>query len=256
MVVVVITVVDIVVVSSTWDTSDMLVLYFSSVSLPSPFSILTEEGARGVSTGKALQLWGWLLCEDEEATGLFSLSETLLFGVIWVVRKSVVGSTLSALLVFSLDLFWGRDMGGLGVGENVVSGEVAATVAAVAMSEKAGASSWGTSWVTGSLASDIDTEPGMVGYAATEPSLLKKCWSPWKFLVSRCSWSSMPLRTGWWLGMFTGEAVVTEWSSLSVSCVDDCVNRTLGLSGSSVLLSMPLPSFGPESNWIKIIWLC
>lgn len=48
--------------------------------------------------------------------------------------------------------------------------------------------------------------------------------------------------------MFTGEAVVTEWSSLSVSCVDDCVNRTLGLSGSSALLLMPLPSFGPESN--------
>ncbi len=79
-------------------------------------------------------------------------------------------------------------MGGLGVvGENVVSGEVAAAVAVVAMSEKAGASSWGTSCVTGSPTSEADTEPGMVEYAPTEPSLLKKCWSPWKSLVSRCS---------------------------------------------------------------------
>ena len=63
-----------------------------------------------------------------------------------MVRESVVGSTLSSSLAFSLEgFFCGRDTGGLGVvGENVVSGEVAAAVAVVAMSEKAGASSWGT----------------------------------------------------------------------------------------------------------------
>ena len=59
----------------------------------------------------------------------------------------MVGSTLSDPLVLSLEgLFWGKNVDGLGVvGNNVVSGEVAAAVAVVAMSEKAGASSWGTS---------------------------------------------------------------------------------------------------------------
>lgn len=173
-----------------------------------------------------------------------------------MVRVSVVGSTRSALLVFSLvDLVGGRDISDLGVvGENVLSGEVAASVAVVAMSEKAGASSWDTNWVTGSPASDADRAPGLVGYAATEPSLLKKCWSPWKSLVSRCSWTNSPLKTGPWLGMFTGEAVVTEWTSLSVSCDGDCVNRTLDLSGPCCLL-MPMFSFGPKSKGIEIIWM-
>lgn len=127
----------------------------------------------------------------------------------WVVRGPVVGSVFSSPLVlsFELDVFSGRDSSSLGVaGDGVVSGEVAAAVAVVAMSENAGASSWGTSTVTSSLAS----EPGMVEYAATEPSLLKKCWSPSKFLVSRCSWNCRLLKSGWWFGMFTGDTVVTD----------------------------------------------
>lgn len=256
-VVVVMTVVDVVVAPSTsvrlasgWPGS---FLYFTGVSLVSPFSILTEMGAKVAPAGKALWLWDWLLREDKGAAGLFSLPEPPLFGVTCVVRESVVGSSLSAPPVFSLeDFFWERYKGGLGVvGENVVSGEVAARVAVVAMSENAGASSWGTSWVEGSPTSEADTEPGMVGYAATEPSLLKKCWSPWKSLVSRCSWSSRPLRTGRWLGTFTGETVVTKWTSLSVSCVGECVKRSL--SGSSVLLLMPLISFTPEEKGIQIM---
>lgn len=224
-----------------------LVLFFTAVSLASPLSVLIEEGARVASAGKALQLWGRLLCDDKEATCLFSLAEPLLFGVTWVVREPVVGSTLSSPLVLSFeDFFWWRDTVGLGVvAENVVSGEVAAAVAVVAMSEKAGASSWGTSWVTGSLASEADTEPGMVEYAATEPSLLKKRWSPWKSLVSRCSWSSRLLKTGWWLGIFTGETVVKAWTSLSVSSVD------VSLFVLSVLLLMLLLSFRPESKRIE-----
>lgn len=77
---------------------------------------------------------------------MFSVLKDFLFGVTSVVRVSVVGSTRSALLVFSLvDLVGGRDISDLGVvGENVLSGEVAASVAVVAMSEKAGASSWDT----------------------------------------------------------------------------------------------------------------
>lgn len=253
MVVVVVTVVDVVVIPSRNTEVGLrsrwsgLVLFFPVVSLASSFSILIEEGPGVASAGKALKLCDWLLCE--EATGSFSIKEPLLFGVTWVVKESVVGSTLSSPLVFSLgSFFWGRDMGGLGVvGKNVVSGEVAAAVAVVAMSEKAGASSWGTSWVIGCPASKADTEPGMVEYAATEPSLLKKCSSPWKSLVSRCSWSSRPLKTGWWLGIFTGETVVTVWTSLSLSSVDE------SLSGSNVLLVMLLISFGPKS---KIIYLC
>ena len=259
MVVVVVTVVDVVVVAlpswaagfesrSVWSGP---VLFFTSVSLASPFSILIEDGARVASVGKALQLRGRPLCVDEEATGLFSPSEPLLFGVTWVVRESVVGSTLSCPLIFSSgDFFWGKDMGGLGVvGENVVSGVVAAAVAVVAMSEKAGASSWGTSWVTEPPGSD--TEPGTVEYAATEPSLLKKCWSPWKSLVSRCSWSSMPLKTGWWFGMFTGGTVVTAWTSLSVSIVD------VSLSGYMALLLTPRLSLGPKGweNRVVLSWI-
>lgn len=234
MVVVVITVVDVVVEPPSWEAEGLL-LFFRAVSHAS--SILTEDGAVAASTGKTLHLWDWLPC------GLFSLP--LLFGITWVVRESVVGSTLSAPLVFSFDdFFWGRETGNPGVvGENVVNGDVAAAVAVVAMSEKAGASSWGTSWVTVSPAFSADIEPGMVGYASTEPSFLKKCWSPWKSLVSRCSWSIRPLRTGWWLGMLTGEAVVTAWTSLSVSCVDECVIRSL--PGPSVLLL--IPSLEPES---------
>lgn len=127
----------------------------------------------------------------------------------WVVRGPVVGSVFSSPLVlsFELDVFLGRDSGSLGVvGDGVVSGEVAAAVAVVAMSENAGASSWGTSTVKGSLASEL----AMVEYAATEPSLLKKCWSPSKFLVSRCSWNCRPLKSGWWFGMFTGDTVVID----------------------------------------------
>lgn len=50
--------------------------------------------------------------------------------------------------------------------------------------------------------------------------------------------------------MFIAETVVTEWTSLSVSCVDE------SLSGPSVLLLMPLLSFGPKSKRKKRIWLC
>lgn len=127
--------------------------------------------------------------------------------------------------------------------EKVVSEEVAASVAVEAMSEKAGASSWGTTCVGLCPESGADTDPGIVGYIAMEPSFLKKCWSPWKFLVSICSLSSNPLRTGWWLGRFTGEAVVTERTSLSVSSVDMCVK--MSLSGSSVLLLSTVLSLGP-----------
>lgn len=171
MVVVVVTVVDIVVVSfseeagvSLWSWWPGLVLFFSAVSLASPFSIFPEVA----SSGKAPKLWGWLPSEDEGGTPLFSPPEPLLFGVTWVVSECVVGSTLSVPLVLSFDFFWGIDTGSAGVvGENVVSGDVAATVAVEATSEKAGASSWGTSWVTRSAAFGADTEPGMVGYAAT-----------------------------------------------------------------------------------------
>lgn len=215
-----------------------LALSVNAVSLASPLSVFTEVDARDPSAGKALQLWARLLCED---------AEPLLLGGTWVVRGTMVGSILSSPLVLSLeDLFWGRDTSSLGVvGDDVVSGEVAAAVAVVATSEKAGASSWGTSWVTGSLASEADTEPGIVEYPATEPSLLKKCWSPSKFLVSRCSWSSRLLKTGWWFGMFTGDTVVTAWSSLSKS----------GVTGSLFVLCALLPklllSSGPknEKHW-------
>lgn len=45
--------------------------------------------------------------------------------------------------------------------------------------------------------------------------------------------------------MFIGETVVMEWTSLSVSCVDECVKRSL--SRSSVLLPMLLLSFATEN---------
>lgn len=59
----------------------------------------------------------------------------------------MVGTSFPASLDLSaVGFFSGREKDGLGVGgENVVSAEVAAGVAVVAMSEKAGASSWGTS---------------------------------------------------------------------------------------------------------------
>lgn len=126
-----------------------------------------------------------------------------------MVRGPVVGSVFSSplLLSFERDAFLGRDSGSLGVvGDGVLSEEVAAAVAVVATSENAGASSWGTSTVKGSLASEL----GTVEYAATEPSFLKKCWSPSKFLVSRRSWNCRLLKSGWWFGMFTGETVVMD----------------------------------------------
>lgn len=73
----------------------------------------------------------------------------------------------------------------------------------------------------------------MVEYPSKEASLLKKCWSPWKSLVSRCSCSSRPLRSARWLGTFIGEAVVAEWTSLSVSCVDKSLSLMLSFGAKS-----------------------
>lgn len=211
-----------------WATGfPQLPLSVIAVPLSSPLSLVVVEGPGRPPAGKPLQL-----CDD---------TEPLLLSDTWVVRGPVVGSAFSSplLLSFELDVFLGRDSGSLGVaGDGVVSGEVAATVAVVAMSEKAGASSWGTSTVKGSLAS----EPGTVEYAATEPSLLKKRWSPSKFLVSRRSWNCRFLKSGWWFGMFTGDTVVIDWTSPSKSGV------TESLCSPSVLLPKLLLPPAPEDE--------
>lgn len=106
--------------------------------LSSPLSIFVEEGPRRPP-----------VCAG---------TEPLLRSDTWVVRGAVVGSVFSSSLVlsFELDVFLGWDSGSMGVaGNGEASGEVAAAVAVVATSENAGTSSWGTSTVKGSPASEL-----------------------------------------------------------------------------------------------------
>lgn len=89
----------------------------------------------------------------------------------------------------------------------VVMGDVAATVTVVAMSEKAGASSWGTrrEVAEGSPSLGLRAEEGGVGGGC---SSRKKCWSPLKSLVRSDSWKSRPFRWGCRAGSFSGDIVV------------------------------------------------